>query len=573
MHGPQTAHQTLAAALRPLFLSMLVSVLHIQSGISESIAQTTVVSPASQSSHWSHINISDFGRALPFQGDASVRSNAYSWFNQHVDLAEVTGNAADLRSTNPTMRLFIYQLDLSTFANTDSANLPEEYFLHFSEDTEMQFRAFDGSTVATVTITGCPSSQPVNRNCRVQAYIWTDRRYVFNLKSATFQDWKATQLLNSTGRSINGVFLDEHGPGFVTALAWGGQSIVVSGGAIRELNGLRPGNYGDTLDQDYNTSMVAWLTYLRTRFQQAGKFIVLNPASNMLDPMVIDQIRALQGVSTEFMHRPDAWAGAYQYQQFIDVVKEVSSNGGTVQLAGNWCYTGPSGYTNGTYGSSQARYRMWRLASYYILKESVGSSGMVHFDLALCSNATVQPLTDSSEWLQAYQVDVGQPVGDSYVHQQGTAGIASSDGRPCSYKIFGRTYTNALILVRPKDMWDCIDYGNGGAAAVTLPQPGYVLREDGSLSAQTTIVSLRNAEAVIVYGIQTAPSSIPSTPSVTTVNVPAQSVTTPPTSLSTPTIPSTPPSSTRSSPTRPSTEKSQDSGLLGKLKSLMQRVK
>ena len=571
MEARPTIHRTLLAALRRLLFPVLVSVIHMTSGVSESIAQSTIVSPASQSSHWNHINIADFGRALPYQGDASVRATAYQWFGQHVDLAEVTGNAADLRSTNPTMRLFIYQLDLSTFANADSANLPEDYFLHFSEDTQLRFRALDGSTITTVTITGCPSSQPVNRNCRVQTYIWTDRRYVFNLKSATWQDWKATQLLNSTGHSLNGVFLDEHGPGFVQPLSWGSQSVIESGGRIRELGDLVPVSSGDALDQDYNTSMVAWLSYLRTRFQQAGKFIMLNPATYMLEPMVVDQIRALQGVSTEFMHRPDSWAGAYQYQQFIDVVKDVLSSGGTVDLHGTWCYTGPSGYTNGNYGSSETRYRMWRLASYYILKEPVGSSGIVYFDPAFCSNATVRPLEDANEWMAAYQVNIGQPVGDSYVHQQGTAGIASSDGRQCAYKIFGRTYTNALVLVRPKDMWDCIDYGNGGATVVTLPEPGYVLREDGSLLAQSTTVTLRNAEAVIVYGISTASSNTSSTSTTVTVNTPMQSLT--PTTSTTPTTTITTTSSTSTSPssTRPTTEKS--TGLLGKLKGLMQRVK
>jgi hypothetical protein len=563
-------HRTLPPAFKATLFTLLISVMYMSSAASESIGQSTLASPASQSSHWSHINIADFGRALPYQGDASIRAAAYQWFGQHVDLAEVTGNATDLRSTNPTMRLFIYQLDLSTFANTDSANLPEEYFLHFSEDTEMQFRGLDGSTVSTATITGCPITQPVNRNCRVQTYIWADRRYVFNLKSATFQDWKATQLVNSMGRTLNGVFLDEHGPGFVQPLSWGSQAVVLSGGRIRELNDLRPGSSGDALDQDYNTAMVAWLNYLRTRFQQAGKFVMLNPATYMLDPMVIDQIKALQGVSTEFMHRPDSWAGAYQYQDFINVVKDVSSSGGTVDLHGTWCYTGPSGYTSGNYASAEARYRMWRLASYYLLKEAVGSTGIVYFDLALCSNSTVRPLEDANEWMAAYQVNIGQPVGDSYVHQQGTAGIASSDGRQCEYKIFGRTYTNALVLVRPKDMWDCTDYGNGSAAVVTLPAPGYVLREDGSLSAPSTTVTVRNAEAVIVYGNSTAPSNTASTAS-NVVDAPMQSLA--PATSTTPTTTTTPtPSTSKSqSSTKPSKEKS--TGLLGKLKDLMQRVK
>ena len=437
MDATQTTDPVFVMMRRRLLCVLLLCLSETQMDMAL-FAQSLVVSPSPQTPHWNHINVSDFGRALKYQGDASVRSTAYNWFGQHVDLAEVYGNAVDLRAPNPGMRLFIYQLDLSIFANEDSANLPEEYFLHFSENTEIRFRALNGSEVSTMTINGCPASEPVRRDCRVQSYLWTSRRYVYNLKSVAFQDWKATQLVQSTGRTINGVFLDEHGPGFIRPLSWGSQTVILSGGAIRELGGLRPGAARDALDQDYNTAMVAWLTYLQTRFHQAGKFIVLNPATYMLDPMVLDQIKALQGVSTEFMHRPDSWAGTYQYEEFIDVVKQVSSNGGTVDLAGTWCYTGPSGYTGGNYGSAQARYRMWRLASYYILKEPAGSSGIVYFDPSFCSNASVRPLEDASEWLLAYQVDVGQPVGQSVVYHEGSAGRSSSNA-PCTFKVFGRT--------------------------------------------------------------------------------------------------------------------------------------
>ena len=75
----------------------------------------------------------------------------------------------------------------------------------------------------------------------------------------------------------------------------------------------------------------------------------------------------------------------------------------------------------------------------------------------------------------------------------------SDYGRALPYQ--GDT-SNPLILVRSEDMSDCNDYGNGGAAVVTLPGPGYVLREDGSLW---------NA-AVIVHGISTAPATTSSAP-------------------------------------------------------------
>ena len=47
--------------------------------------------------------------------------------------------------------------------------------------------------------------------------------------------------MDGTGRTINRIFLNEHGCGFVASLR-GSQSIALSGGAIRELNGLRAGS-------------------------------------------------------------------------------------------------------------------------------------------------------------------------------------------------------------------------------------------------------------------------------------------------------------------------------------------
>jgi hypothetical protein len=215
--------------------------------------------------------------------------------------------------------------------------------------------------------------------------------------------------------------------------------------------------------------------------------------------MVIPQIQAANGVSTEFMHRVDAWAGAYHYQQFQDVMKSVVNAGGVVDLHGTWCYGGPSGYTSGNYSSALGRYHMWRLASYYLIKEPVGSSALVYFDPAFCSNVTIQPQNDQVEWLAAYQANIGQPAGDSVVSQEGTAGRASSDGRACAYKIWARAYTHATVFVRPKDMWDCTDYSDASAATVPLPSPGQLLKEDGTLGVQTSSISLRNGEAVIVY--------------------------------------------------------------------------
>jgi hypothetical protein len=87
-------------------------------------------------------------------------------------------------------------------------------------------------------------------------------------------------------------------------------------------------------------------------------------------------------------------------------------------------------------------------------------------------------------------------------------------------------YECALMLCQAKDMRNCADYGNGRAAVVTLAQPGCMLKEeDGSVSGQMTTVPLPNAEAVIVYGVSTAPSNTSPPPPTVIANTPIRSLT------------------------------------------------
>ncbi len=74
----------------------------------------------------------------------------------------------------------------------------------------------------------------------------------------------------------------------------------------------------------------------------------------------------------------------------------------------------------------RGRWNLWRLTAYYQIKEPGGSPGKVHLNLALCSNSNIRPSQDRPEWLPAYQVDVGQPVGQTTVFTEGNAGIATT---------------------------------------------------------------------------------------------------------------------------------------------------
>src|SRR5690348_11497749 len=101
-------------------------------------AQSILMPPHSQSPHWDHISILDFGRALPYITDRYMQELAYQWFTAHVDAAEEHGNSEAMLKRNRTMELFHYQLDLSTCQHQNCGwgnpqqdlAIPEDYFLH-----------------------------------------------------------------------------------------------------------------------------------------------------------------------------------------------------------------------------------------------------------------------------------------------------------------------------------------------------------------------------------------------------------------------------------------------------------
>lgn len=472
-------------------------------------AQSLAQPPAPQSPHWPHINLFAYARSLFL---ANLSNDTYQWYVSHLDAVEVQGNGPAVRTLNPTSELFSYQFDLSTYTSAALVGVPEEAFLHFSESTVLTFYSLDRKqVVGTATVAGCPENTPLSSGCRVQTHLWNDRRYVFNPQSTAFRAWKAAKILgplNGYGYATDTsrfIWIDEHAPGFSWPLSIGYQTIVQSGGGIREFAGRRPGN--SSFESEYANAVTDWLSFLAIQAAQVSKKVLINANENALHPWLLGQANAIHGISTESKHRPDGFSGPAEYQQYLTLIKGLTTAGGLVDLHGIWCYTGPAEYSSGNYGSSAARYRMWRLASYYQFKEPAGSPGTVYFNPGFCSDETPtidQSSKDQSEWLLAYQVDVGQPSGDTILYQQGTAG--------CSYQIFGRSFTKALVLVRPKDGPTCTDFSDASAATVTFTTPIQTLLENGTLSAPTTIVKIRNAEAVIAYqvgGVDTTPPSQP----------------------------------------------------------------
>ncbi len=495
---------------------------------------------SANSPHWPHINVLDFGRAARAIPNAATRNQAYEWLARHVDVIETsmdnyTYQLSDtlstyLHSLNPTMKTFGYDYDLtmcqkancneSLGPNPYFSNLPEEQYLHFSEDTQLQLKDLDGNVTGTVNVTGCPEPQPIAAGCRVQIFKWTQSRWLPNLKDATWRQSFADHLVqitqvNSAGQPnvVDGLFLDEHGPGFSVAMGIGGQTKILSGGGIREYGGAVPRDAAvianpNVLDSEYTADVNTWLSYLRTRLASAGKFMHINVAEYFLDASAFSNAVAAQGAMTEHLNRHDSNGlhSHVQYQTLLDDIRQLTQAGGTVDLSGSWCNDGPVGYVAGNYPTPKGRYRMWSLASYYLAKESVGYPGKVYFDPNLCIEQSSQtPMDFVNEWLPAYEINVGQPVDLASVYQQGPI--------PCSgagYAVFRRQYENAMVLLRPRDAWGCSTFGDSTAVNVPLPETMVMLQPNGTYSQNLTSLSLRNGEAVILFPAQdvTAPSAV-----------------------------------------------------------------
>jgi len=464
-------------------------------------AQNLALNPAAESPHWAHIRIFDYARTLFL---ASLAPADYQWYADHLDAIEVQGNGAAVRAYNPTSEMFSYWFDMSAIQTDDFTGLAESGFLHFSENTTVQFYAPDNTTlINTVSITGCPVTAV--SGCRVQTYLWDSARYVFDPQSSAFRAWHGPRILGSTngyGYSNDTstlVWLDEHAPGFSWPFSMGFQTRITAGGGIKEFGGRKPytGTLDESFETDYGTALTAWLSALATQATSANKKVLINTNIEAVNTAYgfNTQATTIKGMATEGKHKPDGFTDAADYAAWITLANTITTAGGIVDLSTEWCTTGPVGYTAGNYSSAAERFRMWRLASYYHFKEPTSSSGRVYFNPGFCSNNT--PTIDSSaadqaNWAPAYQVDVGQPVGPTYTYAAGTVGA-------CSYTVYARLYTKALTLVRPKDSASCNTYDDTTIATVTFASAVWILPHSGDISGQPKVHSfgLRNAESVI----------------------------------------------------------------------------
>lgn len=536
-----TIVRLLAAGL--LVTALIALLLASTSSMSPAVAQTPVANTGynANSPHWSHINILDFGTNLMVMPDNASRRAGYEWYARHVDSMHIPMDifgysydanikASAIKALNPTFKAMGYDIDLymcqnmtcyeGNPANTAVQNLPEEYYLHFANDTHIDFFEDDGkSPHGDIDITGCPESGPVTPACRVQIYMFSqDKLWVSNVKSTAWRTWRADRLLEETTTNngvpnpIDVLFFDGHGgPGLSGVLSFGRgmRNVIQAGGAIREYGRKVPRDYSvgtyDDLDQEYSADVASWLTYLRSRLEASGKSLRINTGTEIYNPIVFQQVLAAKGALPEYFHSAMGFVnGTNQYPPFLTAVRQVTAAGGTVDLYYRPCSDNQPGMTPGNFDTAVNRFRMWNLASYYMAKESPNETGTVYFDPGFCidpaSTTTAHDL--DAQWLPAYEKDVGLPTGEPVVVKSSQDDCLYNDG----YIIYSRQYSKARMLVRPKGGYWCQDYGDSTIVNVPLESPMSILQSDGTLSEPMRTVPIRNAEAVI---LMTPPDTAP----------------------------------------------------------------
>jgi hypothetical protein len=459
---------------------------------------------------WAHINVLIPGRAVGYTAPNTPARQAYNeWIAAHANAVE-TGmdrfgsrvndlNCPDLKRLSPTIKTIGYENDLTMPQLPEFADLPEDFYLHFSEDTRLEWAG------VTMDIPGCPTASPATRASRVQIYDG-QIKWLPHLGCTEWRRWYADHLIAEMTRNIGTgadnpidiLELDEHFDTIADVMRLYSLTSITLGGGIREYDGLVPSivrGVGGPIDAPWHADLIAWLTYLQGRLASVNKSAQINVGEYFAQPGYRAQVMAIRGAIAEMVQSPfhNAIFNPTLYQQVIDLIAQLTAVGGTINLQpGAFSAAVPANYTAGNYGGPLERAKMWNLAGYYIVKEAPGQSGVVYF------NPQIPDTTDfeayKTEWLPAYEKDVGLPLGPAFAFQEGIV-----PGTGLAYEIFGRKYSKALVLVRTRDDWHATDYGDVTAATIRLAESMAMLEPDGTISPPMDSVLVRNAEAVILF--------------------------------------------------------------------------
>jgi hypothetical protein len=138
---------------------------------------------------------------------------------------------------------------------------------------------------------------------------------------------------------------------------------------------------------------------------------------------------------------------------------------------------------------TDSRTQLATLASYYLLTDS--NSTFLDFF------GGYEPATTwARHWSAAAAYNVGQPTASWSVFATG----ADPSNSALTYRVYGRTYTNALVLYKPLSFGNNVTGSLSNATATTHALGGtyHILQADGTLGPAVTQITLRNGEGAIL---------------------------------------------------------------------------
>ena len=432
-----------------------------------------------KSPHWSHIRVHVSDYRIQYQSDANVRATEYAWSAAHFD--DVTLDADDKTSVaayhlaNPTVSVVRYALNWSVIKpGQQNENVATSYTQHMSQ----WYAAHPQYTLENAFLhdgSQCPAGTAATPNCRLTIHIWTQDRWVVNPGDAGLRAYQASRLAQYMG-DADGLFLDEHGSGDM--------SDQLGNKNVREYPSFT----------NYQNDIVGELSSIQSALGSSKK-IMINTAEYTSSWDAAMQ-NAVTGADLELFNNPTNNSMESRWS-FIDAQL---AKGRVLQMESGG--TLPASFNAGNSASAADRQRLWQLASYYLVVPS--NSANLQFGIHDAWNTAF-----STQWLKAIEMNIGSPSGARAVVASGT------DASGSSYKVWGRDFGSALVMVRPSGNGS--SFGDATKASLTLPtNDRYLpLHADGTVGAPVTSVELRASEAVVLLkqsrfpSLQSAPNRVP----------------------------------------------------------------
>jgi len=405
---------------------------------------------SAMSPHWPHIRtmMTDF-----YYGWTNAER---TWAGQHYDYA-MSGSSSAWRTVNTSVGFLPYTLEWTTIipGPKQQDNVQSGYY----KDMIAWYQAHPSYSIenAFLHVAGAAHDSAG----RVVITIWDSRRWVVNPADEGSRLYQVDRYQRIVA-NVDGAFVDE-------AAAMSGRI-----GAVQEFS----------RGADYETAETAMLAAIK--HGMGNKVLMLNTGlyigavdkANILAAGAVH----LEGMNNPmFPGMPNDWQwveGLLSQNVLVDFVALYSSQ---------YINSIPSTFSHGNSATSAQRFKLWELASYYMVVPSNPASLTLQLE-----NSWNLPY--SSLWMRAQEANIGHPLGTRLLASRGVDPLGQS------YAVYTRDMDRALIVARVNQGWGAHSYVD--ATAVTIPLPTtdqwLPLNADGTLGAPVTSVTLRNVEAAIL---------------------------------------------------------------------------